>query len=222
MSSLWPLIRLKPRQRSAMETIFQSIYESNAWENNESPSGPGSTKARGADFIDDLLCALRDLRCRTLLDVPCGDFNWVGPIAEAMDRYIGADIVPELVSRNRRLYSSTRVRFIRLDLAADRIPDADAILCRDCFVHLSFRDTGRCLENIQRSRATYLVTTTFADHPENQDIQTGSWRPLNLERPPFWFPKPLRTIDERCHHSGGIYADKRLKIWRVTDLISKK
>ena len=222
MNSLWSLIRRKLGHCSEMEAIFQSVYESNAWGSNESPSGPGSTKDRGTDFIDELLCVLRDLRCRILLDVPCGDFNWIGPVAEAMDRYIGADIVYELVSRNRKLYSSTRLRFVRLDLSTDRLPDADAILCRDCLVHLSFRDIGRCLENIQRSRVTYLVTTTFADHPKNEDIQTGSWRTLNLERPPFSFPKPLRTIDERCHHSGGIYADKRLAVWRVADLIPKR
>jgi hypothetical protein len=222
MNSFWSLIRGKLRQRSEMEAIFQSIYESNAWGSHESPSGPGSTKDRGMDFIDDLLGVLQELRCRILLDVPCGDFNWIGPIAQAMDEYIGADIVPQLVSRNRNLHGSTRIRFVKLDLAADRLPDADAILCRDGLVHLSFQDIGRCLENIQRSRVTYLVTTTFAEHADNEDIRTGSWRTLNIERPPFSFPKPLRTIDESCHHTGGIYADKRLAFWRVADLIPKR
>ena len=26
------------------------------------------------------------------------------------------------------------------------------------------------------------------------------------------------SIDERCHHTGGIYADKRLGVWRFADL----
>jgi hypothetical protein len=175
MNSLWSLIRGKLRQRSEMEAIFQSIYESNAWDSHESRSGPGSTQDRGTDFIDDLLCLLQDLRCRILVDVPCGDFNWIGPIAQVMDQCIGGDIVRELVSRNRNLHGSTRIRFVKLDLAADRLPDADAVLCRDCLVHLSFHDIGRCLENIQRSGVTYLVTATFTDHADNEDIQTG-WR----------------------------------------------
>jgi Methyltransferase domain len=213
------LFRRAPAPRSEMERVFQSIHDSNAWGCEGSPSGPGSTKERGADFADALLAVLRQLGCRVLLDVPCGDFNWIGPVAEAMDRYIGADILPEPVNRNRARYGSPRVGFVRLDLASDPLPDADVILCRDCLVHLSSRDIRRCLENIRLSRAKHLVTTTFVGPRENEEVPTGAWRPLNLERPPFSLPRPLDLIDERCHHTGGIYADKRLAVWRVADLI---
>jgi methyltransferase family protein len=206
------------RRPSRMERTFEAIYESNAWGSEESPSGPGSTKDRGADFIDDLLSVLDGLGCRALLDVPCGDFNWIRRVADKMDRYVGADIVPALVTRNQKLFGSSRIRFTKLDLAADALPAADVILSRDCLVHLSTRDIARCLENIRRSGATYLVTTTFVGPRGNEDIVTGSWRPLNLEQPPFSLPAPLHAIDERCHHTGGIYADKRLGVWRITDL----
>ena len=43
------LVRRIQRRRSGMEQTFESIYEANAWGNEESPSGPGSTKERGAD-----------------------------------------------------------------------------------------------------------------------------------------------------------------------------
>jgi hypothetical protein len=135
-----------------------------------------------------------------------------------MERYVGADVVAELVSRNQKRHGSRRIRFLRLDLAVDRLPEADVVLCRDCLVHLGFEDAWRCVENIRRSGAAHLVTTTFTGDRENADIRTGGWRALNLERPPFRFPKPLRTIDERCLHTGGIYADKRLAVWRVADL----
>jgi SAM-dependent methyltransferase len=213
------LARRFQKRRSGMEGTFESIYESNAWGSEESPSGPGSTKERGAAFTDDLLSVLDDLSCRVLLDVPCGDFNWIGPVAEKMDRYVGADIVPALVARNQRLFGSPRIRFVKLDLATDPLPAADVILSRDCLVHLNGRDIARCLENIRRSDASYLVTTTFVGPRENEDIVTGSWRPLNLERPPFSLPRPLHEIDERCHHTGGIYADKRLGVWRIADLM---
>jgi len=52
----------------------------------------------------------------------------------------------------------------------------------------------------------------------NLEIETGGWRPLNMERPPFGFPAPLRAIDEKCLHTGGIYADKRLALWRLADI----
>ncbi|HTY76641.1 MAG TPA: class I SAM-dependent methyltransferase [Candidatus Bathyarchaeia archaeon] len=215
------LARRFSKPGSERERIFRAIHESNAWGSEESRSGPGSTKDRGADFVDDLLSVLDGLACRTLLDVPCGDFNWISPVAERMDQYIGADIVPALVTRNRELYGSGRVRFITLDLVTDPLPEADAILSRDCLVHLTLVDIGRCLENVRRSRAKYFVTTTFVGPRDNGDIPTGSWRPLNLERPPFSLPPALHLIDERCLHTGGIYADKRLGVWRIADLLSR-
>jgi hypothetical protein len=39
-----------------------------------------------------------------------------------------------------------------------------------------------------------------------------------MERHPFSFPPPEKLIDERCLHSGGIFADKRLALWRLDDL----
>jgi hypothetical protein len=36
---------------SAMEDIFSAIYRGNFWGNDESRSGPGSTRARAADFV---------------------------------------------------------------------------------------------------------------------------------------------------------------------------
>jgi SAM-dependent methyltransferase len=201
-----------------MERVFRAIHESNAWGSQESRSGPGSTRDRGQDFIDELSSVLDRLACRRLLDIPCGDFNWISPVASRMDRYIGADIVPALVTQNQRRYGSARVHFVTLDLTADPLPAADVVLCRDCLVHLTLRDIARCLDNIRRSGATYLVTTTFVGPRPNEDIRTGGWRPLNLERPPFSLPGPLCLIDERCLHTGGIYADKRLGVWRIVDL----
>ncbi|HYG65776.1 MAG TPA: class I SAM-dependent methyltransferase [Thermoanaerobaculia bacterium] len=201
-----------------MERVFGEIYRSNAWGSGESVSGPGSTHERAADFRDDLAAVLRDLGTRVLLDAPCGDFNWIGPVADEAERYIGVDVVPELVERNARRHGSRRRRFLRLDLTRDELPRADVVLCRDCLVHLRTADIWRALESLRRSGARYLVVTTFIGERGNEEIETGAWRPLNLERPPFHFPPPLRLIDERCLHTGGIYADKRLGVWRMADV----
>jgi len=204
--------------RRDMENVFTEIYRSNAWGGTESVSGPGSTQQRGASFRDDLLAALHDLGTRALLDAPCGDFNWIGPVADAIDRYIGVDVVPEIIAGNLRRHSGPNRQFLRLDLTRDPLPPADVVLCRDTLVHFSFADIWRALANLQRSDARYLITTTFIGDRENEEIATGGWRPLNLERPPFCFPPPQRLIDERCWHTGGIYADKRLGVWRMGDV----
>ncbi|MFL5538640.1 MAG: hypothetical protein ACJ8J0_06580, partial [Longimicrobiaceae bacterium] len=108
--------------------VFTRVYRRNVWGNDESVSGAGSTESRGADFRDDLIGLLRRLDAHVLLDAPCGDFNWIGPVADAVPRYIGVDVVPELIERVRAAHGSERRTFIRADLARDPLPRADVIL----------------------------------------------------------------------------------------------
>jgi len=204
--------------RRKMEHVFAETHRSNSWGSDESVSGPGSTQQRGASFRDDLVAALHDLGARVLLDAPCDDFNWIGPVADAVDQYLGVDVVPEIIAENLRRHSRPHRQFLRLDLTRDPLPPADVVLCRDGLVHFRTADIWRALANLRRSGARYLITTTFIGDRENEEVVTGGWRPLNLERPPFCFPSPQRLIDERCWHTGGIYADKRLGVWGMGDL----
>ncbi len=192
-----------------MEAIFSAIYQDNLWGSQESRSGPGSTLSRAADFVPDLVALLGTLKTRVLVDAPCGDFNWAGLVAGAVERYIGVDVVGEIIARNQRLASGPTRIFLRCDLTSDPLPCADLILCRDCFVHFALADIWRALRNFRESGSRYLLTTTFIEHDDNSDIVTGGWRPLNLERPPFCFPPPVAVVDERCLHSGGKVRDKR-------------
>lgn len=201
-----------------MEDIFLAIYQGNVWGSPESRSGPGSTLARAADFLPDLTALMQTLGIRTLVDAPCGDFNWASALAAAVDRYTGIDVVREIVARNRRLAGSPNAVFLHGDLTRDPLPPADAILCRDCLVHFSLSDAWRALRNFKQSHSRYLLATTFVDRDGNPDITTGEWRPVNLERPPFSFPPPLALVDERCLHTGGAYRDKRIGLWELSDL----
>lgn len=203
-----------------MRRVFSAIHAANAWGDSESSSGPGSSRDRAASFLADLITLVQTLKGATLLDAPCGDFNWAEPLADSVDRYIGVDVVPALIKANRQRWASSRRQFLCRDMVRQQLPSADVVLCRDALVHLSERDIFAALRNFGRTGAEYLIATTFlGDHRGNPDIATGGWRPLNLQRPPFSFPAPLQLVDEQCHHSGGIYADKRLALWRLQDLL---
>jgi len=198
--------------------VFGEIHRRKRWGNGESVSGPGSTRARGADFAADLIALLRRLDTRTLLDAPCGDFNWIAEAADSVERYIGVDVVPALIERNLREHLTPRRQFVLADISRDLLPTADAIFCRDALVHFSARDVWATLANFRRSGSRYLLTTTFVDRDRNREIRTGAWRPLNLEAAPFDFPAPIDLVDERCTHTGGIYRDKRLALWEIASL----
>jgi 2-polyprenyl-3-methyl-5-hydroxy-6-metoxy-1,4-benzoquinol methylase len=210
-----PPLSMKSRK---MRRIFEAIHAAKSWGDCESSSGPGSTRERAASFLPDLIALVRALGVKTLLDAPCGDFNWTAPLAEAVDRYVGIDIVPAIVRANQQRWSSSERQFLCRDMVRQRLPAADLVLARDVLVHVSNSDIFQALSNLRRTGAGYLITTTFLGDRRNEDIRTGDWRALNLQRPPFHLPAPLALIDEHCHHTDGIYSDKRLALWRFADL----
>jgi hypothetical protein len=72
---------------------------------------------------------------------------------------------------------------------------------------------------MQRSGSAFLLTTTFPGVRVNEKLnQKVRWRPLNLTRPPFDFPPPLRVLNEGCTEDQGRWADKSLGLWRLADL----
>ena len=202
----------------SMKDTFTQIYEINIWKNPGSVSGNGSAPIQTAEITKYLPEIIKKYNIKTILDLPCGDFNWMHSVDLNVDEYTGADIVEEIIIKNQRTYGNGKYRFIVLDITRDDLPKTDLIFCRDCLVHLSYDDISRAFRNIKRCGITYILTTTFIEFSMNHDIVSGDWRPLNLELPPFDLPEPVETIDEKCTEGGGKFADKSLGLWHVKDL----
>ena len=207
--------RLAKRFGTAEER-FRHIYETNHWNDAESVSGPGSTLEETEPIRRALPTMLAELGASSLLDLPCGDFHWMQHTDLSGIDYIGGDLVGELIERNRAQHARDGVAFRKLDLVYDTLPAVDAVLCRDCLVHLSFADAQAALANIARSGAKWLLTTSFPDVTRNDDIVTGQWRPINLMLSPFNLPESKKVITENCTETE--FADKTLSLWAVESL----
>lgn len=203
--------------RSSKE-VFSEVYEKNLWKTGESKSGPGSELNQTREIIRELPEVLKELEITTMLDLPCGDFNWMKHVDLGVIKYIGSDIVDELILDNKKKYGNGNREFVSLDLLTGDIPKVDLLFCRDHLVHLSFRDIKTAFRNIKKSTIKYIMTTTFTRHETNIDIATGEWRTLNLEKPPFNLPNPIKIINEKCTEGNGEFADKSLGVWLVEDL----
>ena len=201
-----------------LEERFARIYSTNLWSDPESRSGVGSSLDSTRVVRAELPGALRKLKTRVLLDVPCGDFTWMEQVDLTGTEYIGGDIVPRIVEENQRLHASESRRFVHIDLTRDPLPDADVLLCRDCLVHLSYANIRIVQQNIARSNIRFVLMTSFPGRRDNYDVSDGDWRALDFQAPPFSFPEPHLTIVERCGEEEGAYADKSLLAWRVKDL----
>lgn len=195
-----------------MAKVFSDIYRNNSWADPESVSGRGSTLARTSVVRTELPRLLEGLGAKTLLDAPCGDFNWMRHVDLGGVAYLGGDVVPELIARNRLRYGDAGRDFVVLDITKDEAPRADAVLCRDCFIHLSFRHIRAAVANFRRSGSTYLLATTHTNVRENTDIESGGGHYVNLQLPPFNFPEPLQLITEDPE------LGKCLGLWRLEEL----
>lgn len=197
-----------------LERIFSEIYVRNAWANDESVSGRGSTLARTEAIRRQLSGLLDSVGAKSLLDAACGDFNWMRHTPLSGVEYLGVDIVPELIARNQRMYGARAERFAALDITRHELPPVDVILCRDCLIHLSFEDGLRAISNFRSSGSRFLLATTHIRITENVDIESGAWRNVNLQLPPYDLPRPLESITED-RESG-----KTLGLWSLNGVPS--
>ena len=198
-----------------MEKIFTRYYASNFWQDTQSASGPGSNLEQTAAIRKRLPSLFESYGIRSVLDIPCGDFSWMKDVPLGIPQYIGADIVDDLINTNNVLYADPCRSFTKLDAVKDDLPRVDLIFCRDCFVHFSVNDVMAALRNFQRSGSSYLLTTTFVGRKHNISIETGGWRPINLEAPPFNLPPPIEIVNEHCTQHSGKYRDKSLALWEL-------
>ena len=210
---------LGPLPADDLRARFTAFYRHNTFGGRRSRSGEGSSLEQTAVIRKELPKLAQEFQVRSFMDAPCGDWHWMKETELGVDEYIGLDIVESLIERNNREFGAPSRRFLCLDLAANALPRADLIFCRDCLVHLNFHDIRRVIANFKRSQSSYLLTTTFTGRTQNVDlVGKDVWRTLNLTVGPFNFPPPLRLINEGCTEANGLYGDKSLGLWRLKDL----
>ena len=191
--------------------VFEKIYRTNFWASDESRSGLGSESGFAAAYRQRLQHCLADIGARRLFDAPCGDLNWILPLARdpAID-YAGGDISASLIADTRRRYPDVDLRVF--DVCVDAFPEADAWHCRDCLFHLPFADIRRALENFTGSGIPFaLLTTHRALIHRNLDVAAGGFRYLDLERPPFSLPRPERYLKD---YRLGLDFPRYVGLWK--------
>lgn len=194
--------------------VFTDIYAKNEWK-GVSRSGPGSTLTTTAPLRDALPGTFSDFGIRSLIDAPCGTAEWITTVTGGLASYLGVDIVPEIISKNKELIARENHSFMVANLAEEVLPAADAIFCRDCLVHLPLEMAAETIRNFRRSGSTFLISTTFPTVTQNSQARLGTWRPLNLTLPPFDMPPPLRLLRDRVPAKGDRYHDKSMGVWRL-------
>jgi hypothetical protein len=212
---LWVLrdsVRHRLLGKEYRRRLFARIHAGNLWGDPESVSGTGSSLSATTTVRRELPDLMRRFDCHSLLDAPCGDFVWMKTIAHEMERYVGVDIVDEVIARNRAAYAGDRIAFVCADLVSDPLPTADMILCRDCFIHLPTRSIEGVLRNFKRTGARYLLLTNCPGASPYHDIALGSFRKIDFTQAPFRFPRPVAVIQEEENRELALWDLQALSV----------
>jgi len=198
---------------------FQRIHDTGLWGAEASTSGLGSEMDATTVLRAELPGLLKKLGVASLLDAPCGDAGWINH-ADLCVRYAGVDIVPLLIERLQARAAAGEIKgeYHLADITTDSLPRCDAVLCRDCLVHLSFANIERAVANFRVCGAIWLIATTFPEWQVNGDCEDGDWRALNFERGPFDWGAPVERVNENCSEAGGGWRDKSLGVWRLAEI----
>ena len=176
---------------------FSRIYKNNRWGSNESKSGDGSTFRSTTHLRDFLRQIILEKEITSIVDIACGDFNWMSDIIQnSKIKYLGIDIVPRVIEENQKKYGSDRIEFKVANVIEEVPPKADIAIFRDCMLHLSFTDGLSALKNIKSSGSPLVLMSTWPSKSKTLDILSGHFRPVDLCQPPFSLPEPIQIIKE--------------------------
>lgn len=192
------------------EEIFTHIHKKNRWERDKKVDFELMKPLR-----DELPQLLKQLQTKSILDIPCGDFSWLSSVDLVFSDYTGGDIVESMIQNDINQYANEKRRFLKLDILKDVLPKADLVMCLYLFIHLSLDDCLKSIKNIKKSGAKYLLADTYPSVKENKNIQTGMWRPLNLNISPFNFPEPEYRINMKTLEKG---LTQEINLWQIKNL----
>ena len=188
-----------------LKNLFEIVYATNAWQDSQSVSGPGSNKNHPTikDFQNTIVYVInnyiKDSKL-TIVDLPCGDCNFIFDILTFIINnthishieYYGYDIVQPLIDKLQNTISSTdnlTIKFNTFNIVEDTIPiNVDIILCKELFIHLSFSDINAAIANINKSTFGFFIYGINFGTIINQDITysfPGECREVSLLTEPF-------------------------------------
>ena len=206
---------------------FQYIYKSQYWQNieNGSVSGSGSNAVSTEKIKIELREFILQNNISSIIDIPCGDWQWMSTFDLNNIDYKGYDIVEELIISNTKKYKSDNISFGVKNLINDSLPKTDFIIIRDMLNHLDESDIHLCIKNLQDSDFRFIGITNF---PSIKDNSTGflgdklrlgdRWRPINFTLEPFNLSNPLINLNDSCNLTE---TDKKksLSIWKKENFI---
>ena len=128
----------------------------------------------------------------TVCDLGCGDFNVGKQLVPFTKKYIGVDIVQNLIDHNQNTFASENICFQCLDIAQDELPQADCAILRQVLQHVSNNEVKQVVRKLNNYK--YIILTEHLpggkfipnlDIISGQGIRLKRQSGVDLLAPPF-------------------------------------
>jgi SAM-dependent methyltransferase len=166
--------------------VFGHIYEQDHWDGG---SGVGSAPDATEPYRAVLAELLPASDVSSVVDVGCGDWQLGSLVDWSAVDYLGLDVVPVVIERNRARFAKPGVRFEVRDARLQPPPSGDLLLAKDVLQHWSNADAAAFMRTNLRRYKYCLITndveSTHWDGDVNHDVLLGEWRTMDLEKEPF-------------------------------------
>lgn len=172
-----------------LEETFNFIYDLGTWDDSGF-SLSGSHIEVMQPYVDFLESFFVEHDIHSVVDVGCGDWAFSRYIDWSKIEYLGIDIVKSVIERNQKLFVGPNITFVHGNAITMDLPEADLLICKDTFQHLSNHHIMCLLKQMHKFK--HCLFTDYVDKrtlsSTNQDIKSGSVHMIDLSQPPFNLP----------------------------------
>ncbi|MBU2922763.1 class I SAM-dependent methyltransferase [Winogradskyella psychrotolerans] len=157
---------------------MQQVYDMHLWGGKDFDfySGDGSHNIKIVEpYLHSVSTFLKSHNhSLTVCDLGCGDFNIGKQLINYTKKYIGIDIVENLIERNKTLFKAENLEFHCLNIVKDELPKTDCVILRQVLQHLSNTEIQKIIKKL--SHYKYLILTEHlpvGNFTPNIDIISG-------------------------------------------------
>jgi hypothetical protein len=173
---------------------FTKIYKENVWggKNGDFHSGLGSDNESTNKYANAVNDFINKNSIASVFDMGCGDFKVGKQLTEKNSsiKYIGADIVDDLIVNNNNKYGNDNISFVCINAIEDELPVADLCLIRQVLQHLNNEQILKILGKLDKYK--YVIIT------EHLPVWAGAVPNLDKENGP----------GIRLYKNSGVFLDK--------------
>jgi SAM-dependent methyltransferase len=191
----------------------------------ETANGPGATLAQTEALRELLPVIFARYGVKTVLDVGCGDWNWMSHVDLDGIDYTGWDVEESMIAADSEQFvGRNNARFaVQSLLTAESIPKVDLILARHVLIHFPNDEIVKVLDKMRASGAKYLLTSHWpGGSNEDYEPEGFAWRgymerALNMEAPPFNLPARVEAIHEPAADAGVLMTEHELALYELQE-----